>query len=73
MPFGGLFRYVHILEQYPKSYSEKSKTKGIESEQAINIVTDLFILALPIKPILGLQLSFKPKVYLVMMFSVGIV
>ncbi|KAH8173187.1 CFEM domain-containing protein [Sarocladium implicatum] len=39
----------------------------------INIATDVFILALPIPQIIRLQLGLKPKIYLVMMFNVGII
>lgn len=41
--------------------------------QAINIVTDLWILAMPIPLLVKLQLGLRKKVYLIMMFSVGIV
>ncbi|KAL4875022.1 hypothetical protein BJY04DRAFT_224411 [Aspergillus karnatakaensis] len=43
------------------------------AHSAINIATDLFILAMPIPMLLKLQLKLKKKVYLVLMFSVGIV
>jgi hypothetical protein len=41
--------------------------------QAINIATDLWVLGLPIPMLWGLQLKLKKKIYLVLMFSVGIV
>ncbi|KAL5337894.1 hypothetical protein BJX70DRAFT_408962 [Aspergillus crustosus] len=40
---------------------------------AINIATDLWVLALPIPMLLKLQLKARKKVYLVLMFSVGII
>ncbi|KAK3292671.1 uncharacterized protein B0H64DRAFT_234029 [Chaetomium fimeti] len=40
---------------------------------AINIITDVWILALPIPQLLNLQLGRRKKVYLIMMFSVGLV
>ncbi|ROT36448.1 hypothetical protein SODALDRAFT_335548 [Sodiomyces alkalinus F11] len=40
---------------------------------AINIATDLWILALPIRQLLSLQLGTKKKIYLILMFSVGLV
>ena len=43
------------------------------SLKAINIVTDVWILALPIPQLLSLQLGTRKKVYLIMMFSVGLV
>ncbi|KAK4035178.1 hypothetical protein C8A01DRAFT_48565 [Parachaetomium inaequale] len=43
------------------------------AHSAINIATDLWILALPIPQLLKLQLGRKKKIYLVMMFSVGLV
>jgi hypothetical protein len=43
------------------------------SLKAINIVTDVWILALPIPQLLNLQLGTRKKVYLIMMFSVGLV
>jgi hypothetical protein len=41
--------------------------------QAINIATDLWIIGMPIPMLLKLQLKLKKKIYLVLMFSVGIV
>lgn len=41
--------------------------------QAINIATDLWVLGLPIPMLWGLQLKLKKKIYLMLMFSVGIV
>ncbi|KAL4805606.1 hypothetical protein BDV18DRAFT_152846 [Aspergillus unguis] len=43
------------------------------AHSAINIATDLWILAMPIPQLLKLQLPLKKKIYLVLMFSVGIV
>ncbi|KAK4150446.1 hypothetical protein C8A00DRAFT_36944 [Chaetomidium leptoderma] len=43
------------------------------AHSAINIATDLWILALPIPQLLKLQLGRKKKVYLILMFSVGLV
>ncbi|AEO69783.1 uncharacterized protein THITE_2120508 [Thermothielavioides terrestris NRRL 8126] len=43
------------------------------AHSAINIATDLWILALPIPQLLKLQLGKKKKIYLILMFSVGIV
>ncbi|KAL2162551.1 hypothetical protein VTH06DRAFT_7465 [Thermothelomyces fergusii] len=43
------------------------------AHSAINIATDLWVLALPIPQLLRLQMSTKKKIYLLMMFSVGIV
>ncbi|KAJ4229224.1 hypothetical protein NW759_003950 [Fusarium solani] len=43
------------------------------AHSAINIVTDLWILALPIPQLLKLQLGRKKKIYLILMFSVGII
>ncbi|AEO59411.1 hypothetical protein MYCTH_2030430, partial [Thermothelomyces thermophilus ATCC 42464] len=43
------------------------------AHSAINIATDLWILALPIPQLLRLQMGRKKKIYLVLMFSVGIV
>ncbi|KAL2753850.1 hypothetical protein ACRALDRAFT_2109384, partial [Sodiomyces alcalophilus JCM 7366] len=40
---------------------------------AINIATDLWILALPIPQLLRLQLGTRKKIYLILMFSVGII
>lgn len=50
----------------PRPLSRPGKKK------AINIATDLWILALPIPQLLKLQLGLKKKVYLILMFSVGI-
>ncbi|OJI98266.1 hypothetical protein ASPVEDRAFT_37710 [Aspergillus versicolor CBS 583.65] len=43
------------------------------AHSAINIATDLWVLGLPIPMLWGLQLKLKKKIYLVLMFSVGIV
>ncbi|KAH6640613.1 hypothetical protein F5144DRAFT_590053 [Chaetomium tenue] len=43
------------------------------AHSAINIATDVWILALPIPQLLSLQLGTRKKVYLIMMFSVGLV
>ncbi|KAL2172386.1 hypothetical protein VTG60DRAFT_6225 [Thermothelomyces hinnuleus] len=43
------------------------------AHSAINIATDLWILALPIPLLLRLQMGRKKKIYLLLMFSVGIV
>ncbi|KAI8713826.1 CFEM domain-containing protein [Fusarium sp. LHS14.1] len=43
------------------------------AHSAINIVTDLWIIALPIPQLIKLQLGRKKKIYLIMMFSVGII
>jgi hypothetical protein len=40
---------------------------------ALNIATDLWIIGLPIPSLIKLQLGLKKKIYLVLMFSVGIV
>ena len=42
------------------------------AHSAINILTDLWILALPISQLLKLQLGLKKKIYLMLMFGVGI-
>ena len=52
------------------------REKGVDAKflpQAINIATDVWILALPIPQLLNLQLGRKKKIYLIMMFSVGLV
>ncbi|KAK4233341.1 hypothetical protein C8A03DRAFT_48087 [Achaetomium macrosporum] len=43
------------------------------AHSATNIATDLWILALPIPQLLKLQLGRRKKIYLILMFSVGIV
>ncbi|KAK1765112.1 hypothetical protein QBC33DRAFT_545771 [Phialemonium atrogriseum] len=43
------------------------------AHSAINITTDLWILALPVPQLLKLQLGKKKKVYLILMISVGII
>ncbi|KAL3442247.1 hypothetical protein BJX65DRAFT_299172 [Aspergillus insuetus] len=43
------------------------------AHSAINIATDLWIIGMPIPMLLKLQLKLKKKIYLVLMFSVGIV
>ncbi|KAJ0417383.1 hypothetical protein BJY00DRAFT_325692 [Aspergillus carlsbadensis] len=43
------------------------------AHSAINIATDLWIIAMPIPMLVKLQLKLKKKIYLVLMFSVGIV
>jgi hypothetical protein len=45
----------------------------LNSLQALNIATDVWILTLPIPQLLNLQLGKKKKIYLIMMFSVGLV
>lgn len=39
---------------------------------ALNIITDLMVIALPIPMVLGLQMSRSRKVMLILLFSVGI-
>ncbi|KAI1385913.1 uncharacterized protein F4822DRAFT_357565 [Hypoxylon trugodes] len=43
------------------------------AHSAINIATDLWILGLPIPLIFRLQLGLKKRIYLILMFSVGII
>ncbi|KAI0161225.1 hypothetical protein GGR57DRAFT_351303 [Xylariaceae sp. FL1272] len=43
------------------------------AHSALNIATDLWIMAIPISQIRKLQMSLKRKVYLSLMFSVGII
>ncbi|KAF4967937.1 hypothetical protein FSARC_4590 [Fusarium sarcochroum] len=43
------------------------------AHSAINIITDLWIIGLPIPGLLKLQLGTKKKIFLILMFSVGIV
>ncbi|OIW34620.1 hypothetical protein CONLIGDRAFT_675588 [Coniochaeta ligniaria NRRL 30616] len=43
------------------------------AHSAINIATDLWIIGLPIPGLLNLQLGLRKKMFLVLMFSVGIV
>ncbi|KAL3457329.1 hypothetical protein BJX64DRAFT_293204 [Aspergillus heterothallicus] len=43
------------------------------AHSAVNIATDLWVIGLPIPMLLNLQLKLKKKIYLVLMFSVGIV
>ncbi|KAI2730083.1 hypothetical protein CBS147332_1935 [Penicillium roqueforti] len=43
------------------------------AHSAINIATDLWIIGLPIPMLFGLQLKTSKKIYLVLMFSIGIV
>lgn len=42
------------------------------AHSAINIATDLWILALPIPQLLKLQMSLQEKFYLLIMFSTGV-
>ncbi|KAJ5870824.1 hypothetical protein N7455_005765 [Penicillium solitum] len=43
------------------------------AHSAINIATDLWLIGLPIPMLLGLQLKTRKRIYLVLMFSIGIV
>ncbi|KAJ5496504.1 hypothetical protein N7463_008491 [Penicillium fimorum] len=43
------------------------------AHSGINIATDLWVIGLPIPMLFGLQLKTRKKVYLVLMFSIGII
>ncbi len=48
-----------------------NKTSLYIATGALNIITDIMVIALPIPMVLGLQMSRSRKVMLVMLFSVG--
>jgi len=73
-----------ILETFllcrPLAFNWDSSIKGICGDRntvyvsagALNVVTDFMVMALPIPHILKLQLAFKRKIGLIVMFSLGL-